>query len=74
MDFKKLVDKLKAKGLDLGEEAVAIIVGESFDWFAEEGVKSGNGIVKTIAAISPVAKPIVLAEVDKIDGEDDEGR
>lgn len=74
MDFKPLVEKLKTKGIDHAEDVVATLVSEVFDFLTEEGLKSDNALLKGVAVILPVVKPVVLAEVDKMDGEDDPGR
>lgn len=66
-EVKALVEKLKAKGLDVAEEAAKVIVEETFAWVAEEAVKSENKIDDLLVAIIPVIKPHVLAAVDKID-------
>lgn len=68
-EVKALVAKLKAKGLDVAEEAAKVIVEETFAWVGEEAVKSENKIDDLLVAIIPVIKPHVLSAVDKIDGE-----
>lgn len=74
MDTKKLVEKLKNRGINEAEDLLAGIVTDLFDWVAEEGIKSENGIIKIVAGIAPVAKAPILEAVDKLDGEDDAGR
>lgn len=73
-DLSKLGERLKGKGLDLAEDALALIVSESFDWVAEEATLSETPYDDLLAVVAPVAKSKVLEFVDKIDGEDDPGR
>ena len=73
-DLKELAKKLKAKGLDVGEEMVVVLVEETFDWAAESAVLSKNPYDDILAVVAPHLKTAALAQVDKIDGEDDEGR
>ena len=73
-DIKKLGEKLKAKGLDIAEEALVVVVEESFDWACEEAVASENKMDDIVTLVLPAAKPYILGQIDKIDGEDDEGR
>ena len=73
-DLKVLGKRLKDKGLDLGEEAVALLVEELMDWAAESAVVSKNPYDDILAVAVPHLKAAALAQVDKIDGEDDEGR
>lgn len=71
-DVKKLVEKLKDEGLDIAEDAAALIVESSLDWVSESAVKSDNKYDDLLAALVPVVKAYLLEEiVDKIDGEDD---
>lgn len=70
-DTKLLVEKLKAKGLDLAEDAAVIVVDEVFAWAAEEAVKSENKIDDIIAGLLPMIKPVIISDViDKIDNVD----
>ena len=73
-DLKDLAGKLKAKGLDVGEEMVAVLVEETLDWAGESAVLSKNPYDDLLAVAVPHLKTAALAQVDKIDGEDDEGR
>lgn len=68
-EVKALVEKLKAKGLDVAEEAAKVVVEETLSWVAEEAVKSENKIDDLLVAIIPVVKPHILSAVDKIDNQ-----
>lgn len=67
-EVKTLVEKLKAKGLDVAEEAAKVVVEETLQWVGEEAVKSENKLDDLLVAIIPVVKPHVLGAIDKIDG------
>jgi hypothetical protein len=67
-ELKVLAEKLKAKGLDVAEDAAKILVEETLDWVAEEAGKSENKVDDLVVAILPIVKPHILNAVDKIDG------
>lgn len=73
-DPKVLVAKLKAKGMDVAEEAAAVLVEEVIDWVVESSVISPNKVDDLLAVMLPVAKTHILSLVDKIDGQDDPNR
>ena len=74
MDIKKLVTKLKARGLDITEELAVVCVEETLDWTVEEVQASPNKYDDLLVVVIPVIKKTILAQVDKIDGQDDAGR
>lgn len=66
-----LVEKLKARGLDVAEEAAKVIVEEVLDW-ADESVKLSETKFDDLALpFIPQLKAAALGLVDKIDGERD---
>lgn len=67
-ELKVLAEKLKAKGLDVAEDAAKILVEETLDWVSEEAGKSENKVDDLVVAILPIVKPHILNAVDKIDG------
>lgn len=67
-DLKALVEKLKAKGLDVAEDAAKIVVEESFAWVEESAKLSATPYDDLLIAVIPVMKKEVLKAVDKIDG------
>jgi hypothetical protein len=67
-ELKVLAEKLKAKGLDVAEDAAKILVEETLDWVVEEAGKSENKVDDLVVAILPIVKPHILNAVDKIDG------
>jgi hypothetical protein len=67
-ELKVLAEKLKAKGLDVAEDAAKILVEETLDWVSEEASKSENKVDDLVVAILPIVKPHILNAVDKIDG------
>lgn len=68
-DVQKLVERLKPHGLEVAEEAAAKVITEVLDWAGEEALKSENKIDDIIASLAPIIKPVLLEQVDKIDGE-----
>lgn len=73
-EFESLLGRVKSKGLDLAEDALALVVSETFDWLAEQAQASESPYDDLLAVVAPVAKAKVLEFVDKVDGEDDPGR
>lgn len=69
MDYKPLVDKLKAHGLDLAEDALKLMLPEVFDWLEVEIAKSPNKYDDMLLVAFPVIKKQLLEYVDKIDGQ-----
>ncbi len=67
-DLANLIARLKAKGLTAAEAALKIVAGETLDWVSESLLMSDNSILKFAAPIVAGLKPIVLGEIDKIDG------
>jgi hypothetical protein len=67
-ELKVLAEKLKAKGLDVAEDAAKILVEETLNWVSEEALKSENKVDDLVVAILPIVKPHILNAVDKIDG------
>lgn len=67
-DLGVLGEKLKARGLDLAEEAVGIIYVELKAWLKESALVSENKIDDVVAAFLDQLDPIVLPQIDKIDG------
>lgn len=68
-DLKVLGEKLKAKGLDVAEELLAVLAGETLDWAAESCAIHPNAFVKFGAPVVAAVKPIVMKEIDKLDGQ-----
>ena len=69
-DVKDLAARLKARGLDLAEEAGKIVVEEVLNW-TEESVKlSENKFDDAALLVLPMVKEAALKAVDKIDGKE----
>ena len=69
-ELSKLVEKLKAKGLDIAEDAAEHVVESVFDWVEEGVVETPNQYDNLLLAVIPSIKKIALDQVDKIDGEE----
>ena len=68
-DTSALVEKLKAQGLHATEELVKVLVGETLTWVEESVLIHENPYVKFLAPVVATIKPLVLQQVDKIDGQ-----
>lgn len=69
-DIKVLAAKLKARGLDVAEEAAKIMVEETCAWIVESSVVSENKIDDVVALGIPQLKVLALGLADKIDGQE----
>lgn len=67
-DVADLMAKLKARGLDVAEEAAKVIIEESFNWLQESAPLSATPYDDMALIILPQLKAFALAQADKIDG------
>lgn len=67
-ELAALKERLAAKGIDLAEDLLKVLVGETLDWTQDSLAMHENAYVKFMAPVISTVKPLVLAEVDKIDG------
>ncbi len=68
-DLKLYLEKLKAEGLDLAEDAAAKVLKCTFSWLRESAEKSDNKIDDMVAPLLVPVEKYVLTQIDKIDGE-----
>lgn len=68
-DTAELITRLKGKGMHIAEEAVELLVTETLDWTSESCMLHENPFVKMGAPVVAAVKPIIMAEVKKIDGD-----
>ena len=68
-DIKDLGEKLKAKGLDIAEDASVLVLGSVIDWLQESAVKSENKVDDIVAPLLGAVKPYILDQIDRLDGE-----
>lgn len=69
-----VIAQLKDKGLDVAEDALASLVSNGIDALEAVETHITNSLVKVAVAALVAQKANILAAIDKIDGEDDEGR
>lgn len=69
-DTKVLVEELKAKGLDVAEDAAAHVLDAVLNWFEASARLSKNKYDDLVIAIVPMLKEEVLKQIDKIDGKE----
>ena len=67
-DFSALALKFKEKGLDVAEDAVKLVVAETFDWVSESAKLSATPWDDMGLIVLPKIKELMLVEADKIDG------
>lgn len=67
-DLKVLVDKLKVRGLNLGEDAAKGIIEDTLAWVEESAKLSATPYDDMGLIVLPKLKEMALAQVDKIDG------
>lgn len=70
-DKKVLLEKLKARGLDVAEEAVVIMIEETLAWVEESAPISKTPYDDMALIIIPPLKKLAIDTADKIDGVDD---
>jgi hypothetical protein len=70
-DVKALVEKLKARGLDVAEDIAGEVLEAVFEFFQESAVMSENKYDDLVLAILPMLKAEALKAIDKIDGKID---
>lgn len=76
MDFKKLLERIKAKSLNVKgvilnvtEDELQIIAGESFDFIIEELVASANKYDDIAIPVIMKLKEEAKKAIDKVDGQ-----
>lgn len=69
-ELKALVEKLKANGLDLAEDAAKLVIVDVLDWAAESVALTENKFDDIAVAFLPQLKAAALGIADKIDGEE----
>jgi len=67
-DLKILMEKLKARGLDLAEDAAKIVIEETLDWADESVTLSANKFDDLVKPFIPQLKAAALGLADGIDG------
>lgn len=70
---KGLLEKLKAQGLDVAEEALMKILNTTSDWAEEEAKKGEHGLIDVgVLAVTPQAKALLTKQIDKANGVQDQ--
>jgi hypothetical protein len=69
MDFNLLIEALKEKGLDIAEDAAKLVVVEVLNFVEKQVIASENKYDDLLLAVLPTVKTLILAQIDKIDGE-----
>lgn len=70
MDKKEIVDILKGEGLDVAEEAAVMAVKAALKIIALLIPKVSNGLGAVIVPLLLYVEPLILEQIDKIDGKD----
>jgi hypothetical protein len=69
-DVAVLADKLKARGLDVAEDAAKAIVEETVAWVKASVALTENKFDDFFMVIEPMLMPELAKQVDKIDGKE----
>jgi hypothetical protein len=69
-DVKVLAEKLKARGLDVAEEAAKVVIEEVLDWCQASVLVTENKFDDLVAPFIPQLKEAALKAADKIDGQE----
>lgn len=67
-DVKELAKKLKDKGLDVAEDMAGHVYLAVKEWAKESAAVSENKIDDIVANFYDQLDPIILPQIDKIDG------
>lgn len=70
-DVKVLVEKLKARGLDIAEDMAMVVIEETAAWVVESAALSENKIDDLAALGMPQLVTLAKGLTDKIDGKDE---
>ena len=63
-----LVLKLKSKGLDIAEEGALILESSLIEWISESVALTPNPLDNLAIPVLAALKPLLEAQIDKIDG------
>lgn len=69
-DLKVLMEKLKARGLDIAEDMAKVVVEETLVWVDESAAASENKVDDLARIGIPALKELALKLADKIDGKE----
>ena len=72
MDKKEIVEVLKSEGLDVAEDAAVMAVKAAMKIIALLVPKVSNGLGALILPMLTYVEPLILEQIDKIDGKDSE--
>lgn len=67
-DFKVLMERLKAKGLDIAEDAVVMIWNETSAWVKESAQVSVSKMDDLAIPVIEIVDGFAKVQIDKIDG------
>jgi hypothetical protein len=67
-DTAVLLEKLKAQGIPMAEDLVEKLALVVLEWTEESVMVHPNPYVKFVAPVLATIKPMIMAEIDKIDG------
>lgn len=67
-ELKDLIEIFKTNGLDIAEEAAEAAVLAMFEWLEKSALMSENKYDDLCLAVLPLIKPLILKQVDRIDG------
>lgn len=68
-DFEVLIKRLKARGLEIGEEALKTLIKELFKFLRDSAPLSGMVYDDMALIVYPQIEAMLLSAADKIDGQ-----
>lgn len=68
-DLGELAKRLKAKGLNVAEDALVDLIQTTFGWVKDSAPLSATPIDDIALVAMPHLEKLILDQVDKIDGE-----
>ena len=69
-DFKNLLERLKAEGIEVAEETAKAFIKTLFPWLTESALMSENKFDDVFAALYPLAEQQILGLAENINKAD----
>jgi len=67
---KQAVANLKAKGIEVAEDALVLLLDEVLDYAAKKVIETENKFDDMLIAVLPIIKSQLVDLIDKVDGKE----